>query len=100
MKLIRPTTVAPTDSVRGGDRLHKGRQQWLIEWLADQPKYVMLSCGDKLNINSRSVTIIKTFADVEIFCERHDEFATVDQDLTTREYLGIPAIETPEIPLF
>ena len=101
MRFIRPNDT-PTLATRQGGRA-VGRPRWFKEWIEDKPKFVLLSCAHKMDINVRAVTVIQsTFGNrhVQVLCEQCDSFVRIVQKLTLLEYHGIKAAEIPDEPLF
>lgn len=86
---------------RGGQSRIPPRPDWLKDWIADQPQYMTLTCGHKDRVNVRGVIIIETIFDgVQMYCDRCQTFAIVNRKISLREYFGLPAVETTDVPLF
>lgn len=96
MKLIRQMT--PTRHAGGGH----SRPQWLKEWLADQPQFVLLGCGHKDDIKIAGTIILKVYGgdDVEVLCDRCDKFQRVVRKVSLSEYANIAAKPVPNEPMF
>jgi hypothetical protein len=99
MRLIRPADSpgksSPTSRV---SRAYK--PQWLREYIEDQGKFALLSCGHKLNVNERAVSIIIRRLGAYVVCERCGEPMAVVRYMKFREYAELPAIVESDIPLF
>ena len=92
--------VQPSDRIRPSDRSGSFRPQWLKQWIAEQPKYVLLGCGHK-DDSSIPSTILRGFlqGNVEMFCERCESFQPM-RKISLHEYANITAIPIPDEPMF
>lgn len=109
MRFVRPTVKTPTNANGGGldyARYTPGRPQWLVDWIADQPHFVLLQCGHKDNITARGVMVVKALlpkgkpSQFDVFCETCNAFKRVTRKMGKLEYLGIKPAELPDVPLF
>lgn len=99
MKFTRYRKASP--ETRGGytSQSH-GRPEWLKEWIANQGRWVRLSCGCSEDLNSRTLTVVGAFKNSAVYCEKCEQFSAVVRSITVAEAMGIPAKEVPPQPLF
>ena len=75
-------TVTVPDAPTGVRHGHvNGKPEWLREWLANQGRYVMLTCGHKEDLNDSALLIIYVFGKhgkgTDILCEQCNKFVGV-----------------------
>lgn len=75
------------------------RPQWLREWIANQPRFVLLACGHKDDINI-PYTIIFGFPEVQVLCDRCASFQPIRKYLNLQQYAEFAAKPIPDEPLF
>lgn len=64
------------------------RPQWLIEWLKDQGRYVLLKCGHKEDLNMRGTAVIVGNDDA-VACDQCRQWVQVEKSIGLLEYMGI-----------
>jgi len=104
MQLRRPTTYLGSAPHSPGSSVGKptGRPEWLKDWIADKGKWVVLQCGNKIDLNERGQILLvgQKKGDLLTICEKCWLFCAVERHISYSEYRGIPTAVIPEEPLF
>jgi hypothetical protein len=71
-------------------------QNWLAKWLAEQGKYVLLSCEHPEDLNYRGVLIVGD----TVLCPVCEQWSTIRKSISLLRYVGLELQPTPDVPQY
>jgi hypothetical protein len=95
VRIVKPNSLA---GARGNKS--PSRPDWFAEWLRNQGKYVLLSCGCIEDVHLPQCVTLLTGKTIYISCPFNDEhgFQSIKKTLTYREALIMRGIEFADDP--
>jgi hypothetical protein len=100
MRLVKPYQGGAGIAAAGAPRRVRKRPEWLKEYIDNLGIYVLLSCGHKIDMNSRGLLIVDGMRGTTVGCYHCGEFSTVIKKISFVVYADIPAKPDSNVPLF